>query len=456
MAFALGGDIVEVLAPDAVLDAPYDDPLRDIPGWLEPLRTSCADCGQNFTAERPRYPFSVQGWFNRMQFCVECTAYCSTCTEVVYMRREQRSIYSAWRIYTNNVIANSLYARYYTENCQLCSTPCERCRQTGRELIEVESRHGYANVCDECWDECNECGNQIVSGLGSCRACREDHARPGNHERLNYSYKPEPRFHGVNNNPYPGLYMGMEQELEPRSGWRANRALEHAKEVADRLDPRGLLYFKDDGSLDNGVEIVSHPMSIPYFREEYPWDLWKPNEGIGKAFHQTAHTGIHIHVSKAAFTKAHAYRFNAFHYLFPDFVELIAGRPSNHYTEMRPAQLHRMYDASGHWMSHDKGLVTKMAGIAKSKDYSDSRYWGINTQNEETFELRYFRSTIDAKRLKFYAEWLEAAFLYTQQGWVRSRKAERMLTPHNMRMWCEAQRGTKFSALTRFLVAKGV
>lgn len=336
----------------------------------------------------------------------------------------------------------------YTENCHICSVYCGVCEQAvPRDYVRtVMNSDGYrVSACDDCYDECYDCGNEIVAER-QCFYCFD--SKPS-HRVRGYSYKPAPNFLGANNNSHPQLFIGIEQELEAKQGRQAH--IDKAVALLDRVDTDHVLYSKSDGSLDVGIEIVSHPMSLDFFRDEYPWDLWKRGEGLGQWLHQNSHTGVHIHVSKAAFTKAHAYRFTAFHFLNPDFIEDVAGRPSNHYTNIRPygmmpeaeriAKLGRARD----FMSH-------LNQQAKAKTYNYDRYWAINAQNLETLELRYFRSTTDANRLKFYGEWIEACYEYTNTGWIRTRKAERRLNPVNFSKWVQSRQSGRWPNIEKFLV----
>lgn len=418
----------------------------------------CPSCDGPFSEINPRF-VTATGWSTLL--CMNCVVYCFGCADI----RSRRSVRPFTVIPVTGAArpewAVGVFINNTAEGCEECSSSCSECDDHGLpgDFITAQDVRGVLRVvCENCYTTCIRCGTFVVLGAIHCRRCVLTVENP-EHIKHQYSYKPKAKFHGAMNNPYPGLFIGIEQELEPRVPRNYRSALNTASELANRHDPTGLLYFKDDGSLDNGVEIVSHPMSIPYFMEEYPWELWKPGVGIGTVYKQTSHTGVHIHVSKAAFSRAHAYRFNAFHFLNPDFVELIAGRRSNHYTKARPEELNRLsvYNAQSlryERIGREKQIISVTSSVAKDKYRSYNRYWAVNPTNDETYELRYFRSTVDAKRLRFYGEWMEALFLYTQQGWIRTRHDERRLTPRNMHKWVEAQPSGKFPQLAHFLASK--
>ena len=69
------------------------------------------------------------------------------------------------------------------------------------------------------------------------------------------------------------------------------------------------LYCKHDGSLDDGFEPVTHPMSLSYHRTEMPWEaLLREAVRMGYLSHQSGTCGLHIHVSREAFGDTYAHQ----------------------------------------------------------------------------------------------------------------------------------------------------
>ncbi len=69
----------------------------------------------------------------------------------------------------------------------------------------------------------------------------------------------------------------------------ANRKVEH-------------IYCKHDGSLEDGFEIVTHPMSLEYHEKHMPWAaVLQEAVSMGYRSHQAGTCGLHIHVSRSAF-----------------------------------------------------------------------------------------------------------------------------------------------------------
>lgn len=444
----------------------------------EPARSECRICGRIFGSQADPWR-SDQGTVDHLDFgydrpyihtgirsdrllasdvCNRCCTECDNCGRVLPTHLTFQA-----RLLDEQESSN---LRYRSAQCSMCTRHCDSCGEAGdlNDVVTVSSptgmqiRIGY----ECCYAECDDCGRGMVERGrlgGSCFHCGET---TPSHRIRSYGYKPAPTFFGANNNSYPQLFIGIEQELEAKGHSESN--LNRAVDMLDERDPDHVLYSKQDGSLECGIEIVSHPMSLDFFKDEYPWELWKHGDGLGKFLKQEATTGVHIHISKAAFSKAHAYRFTAFHFLNPSFIENVAGRLSNHYTQMRPYGDNMSAtrpdlggrDRYGMPTQRGRSLLSHLNQQAKLKTYNYDRYWGINAQNHDTYELRYFRSTTDANRLRFYGEWMEACFLYTNTGWIRTNNEERRLTPVNFSKWVQTQQSGRWPRIERFLVREAL
>ena len=148
---------------------------------------------------------------------------------------------------------------------------CEDCLEVNTNLcaccgerIWTEEIHGddYIVLCRHCYDSyyttCEECGS-VIHTESACYDDDED--RPYCLDCYNklfrsairsYNYKPEPIFYGSGN-----LYLGVEIELD--KGGEDN---DNARRILDIPNEDGeKLYAKHDGSIYDGFEIVSHPMT---------------------------------------------------------------------------------------------------------------------------------------------------------------------------------------------------
>lgn len=78
---------------------------------------------------------------------------------------------------------------------------------------------------------------------------------------------------------------------------------DYAEELLDIANNDGeYIYIKSDGSLDDGMELVSHLMTLDYHKD-YCWsDIMRKAVSLGYRSHQTSTCGLHIHINRTAFS----------------------------------------------------------------------------------------------------------------------------------------------------------
>lgn len=238
-----------------------------------------------------------------------------------------------------------------------------RCTRCGR-LIHEE--HAYYDSDDDDEPFCDSCyhSSERINGI------------------RNYHYKPVPNFYGEG-----PRYFGVELEVDGAGEDKENarRVLSVANRIADHL------YIKHDGSLDEGFELVTHPMSLHYHCNEMPWQaVLNTVIDMGYRSHQTGTCGLHCHVSRNAFGETEAEQ-DAVIARILFFVE-------KHWTELlkfsrrTPRQLERWASRYG-YKEQPKDILdhAKKGGIG--------RYACVNLNNEHTIEFRLFRGTLKLNTL---------------------------------------------------------
>ena len=147
------------------------------------------------------------------------------------------------------------------------------------------------------------------------------------------------------------------------------------------------LYCKHDGSLDEGFELVSHPMSLRYHQEEMPWEkLLRAAAEMGYTSHQAGTCGLHIHVSRTAFGNTEAEQDTAIarvlYFFEKNWEELLK------FSRRTQRQLDRWAARYGY-----KEQPREILEHAK-KGCHAGRYTCVNLQNRNTIEFRIFRGTL--------------------------------------------------------------
>ena len=180
---------------------------------------------------------------------------------------------------------------------------CENC---GTRIWVDDAANSDPVLCQDCYDdcytECEGCGRLIhidnahyfddEPDYPYCRRCYE--SRCSNQFIHDYSFKPEPIFYGDSNR-----YFGVELEID--CGGHDDS---HADELADIANSynKQRIYIKHDGSLNDGMEIVTHPMTLEYHQNEMPWsDIMSKAVSLGYRSHKTSTCGLHIHVNRSSF-----------------------------------------------------------------------------------------------------------------------------------------------------------
>ena len=159
--------------------------------------------------------------------------------------------------------------------CEECynerTTVCTHCHN----VIWTDDDEGEEDfpLCQHCRDyyytTCEDCGRLINlddamyfdddSDYPYCQSCYERHEKRYIHD---YSYKPEPIFYGDTNR-----YFGVELEID--NGGENDDNAKIIFDIANRENPH--IYIKHDGSIDEGMELVSHPMDLNYHLTSMPW-----------------------------------------------------------------------------------------------------------------------------------------------------------------------------------------
>ena len=302
---------------------------------------------------------------------------------------------------------------------------CEPCRDEIMEngdysvCVQCENIYSENNVssfngddyCNSCYEnniyECDYCGDSYHTDNG-CN-CDGDDDYNSNSVIHSYSYKPSTEFFGSNDDT--SYYLGFELEVE----CRRNDRYDQAEAVQKVLGARA--YMKDDGSLNNGFEVVTHPHSLEeYNSPDFNWGFLETLKRGGVTSWNTSTCGLHIHVSRTAFNnvrlpyntsamvlarQAHELRFMKLIYDNQRQVERIAGRANNHYSSFA-----------------DKG---KLVGKVKYGRQENDRYSAINTENSATLEVRVFRGSLRPERVRSAIEFVHAAVEYTRDLKVTSK-----------------------------------
>ena len=247
------------------------------------------------------------------------------------------------------------------------------------------------NLCESCRDEyyvaCSECGRLLHNSEayyadsdeeGEVPCCESCYQRKVGGALHSYSYKPAPVFYGGG-----PLYLGVELEVDG-----AGKSASNAREILNVMNRRAeYVYIKTDGSLDDGLEVVTHPCTLEEHLKYLPW-----KDGIDaiRSMHYCSHNagtcGLHVHVNRDGLGHSCAAQdetIGKILYLFERFWQEVL-----RFSRRTESQMN-------HWAARYgyKNSGKEILDHAKY-DSGNGRYACINLTNYDTIEFRAFRGTL--------------------------------------------------------------
>jgi hypothetical protein len=337
-----------------------------------------------------------------------CTNGCNDCNRSIATTNNRLNPYQTdWRVSYNDFI--DVITLDGEDRCEACAITyreerggdfyyCENCEEQYHESntqYYMDERYCYSCVEDNAYT-CEDCGDDCWSG--GDHYCSSDDDDNYNSPIHSYSYRPSPAFFGKGK-----YHLGFELEVETRNSSRYEGAELAQSEFGAHV------YLKDDGSLNDGFEIVTHPHTLTEYQNNFNWAGLSKLKSHGLRSWNTSTCGLHVHVSREAFSvdgvrlsydqrilkrQAHELRFMKLIYDNERQVGRIAGRSNNNYATFQ-----------------DKGKL-----VRKLKDgyQENGRYSAINTENDATLEVRVFKGSLRPERVLSALEFVTASVEYTR------------------------------------------
>lgn len=355
----------------------------------------CDECGERFYKDSDEQTVTYNGDI----ICERCTEeeyfWCEDCGEWHHRYEEN------WCAEDCSSICNDcLNEERHHFRCSHCGE-VHRVRDARTVFVNEEDNEQW---CENCFNYyayyCEECeryysGRTVnVNEDGVCEFCRRRDQPCGDIEKWhaprgvrNYGYKPDPCFcmteeQKENCTLAQLICLGFELEMEDHrcDGYNVD-------EDADYLnDTLGYTYCKHDGSLTNGLELVSHPATIEYIMEHKSIFKEALDAMIDKGYtsHDNRNCGLHFHISLAPMLEKNEHSvaniLAIVDTLWDKFVHF--SRRTNRQLE----EWAQRYNTKG--IPHEELYKT-----AKQHSKHD-RYMAVNLRNEHTVEIRMFRGTL--------------------------------------------------------------
>lgn len=260
---------------------------------------------------------------------------------------------------------------------------CEHC---GKRIWRFDNAgSGSFPLCRDCFDDhyttCENCGCVIheddanyICGEPYCDDCYDSEREHSIHD---YSYKPAPIFYGTNKR-----FFGVELEID--CGGKDDDNAETLLEIGNSGDEK--IYIKSDGSLDDGMEIVTHPMSLDFHKTIMPWEkIMNKSVDLGYKSHKTSTCGLHVHVNRDTFGNTRETQ--------DDAISRVLYFVEHHWNEL--LKFSRRTEAQmSQWAARYGYKNNPKEILDHAKNNVDNRYTCVNITNWNTVEFRMFRGTL--------------------------------------------------------------
>ena len=367
----------------------------------------CEFCGGAFDSNRWAHRLALDSNAQPRAAHIRCSWVCLCCDLTFIGRARGELIYEVLGHDREHL---SMTANYLINGGQVCRTELERykemngaddvweCNNCGELYTESYAepyRHYGTTYCEPCYDDCiHYCDDCDTSYMESDdHDCRSETSSDYIHD---YGYKPTPHFFPERGHRY---YLGFELEVERKGDYTIS---DGADSVYNTFGDR--VYMKEDGSLYDGFEIVTHPHTLESYKKDFPWEGLRKLRSLGFRSWDTDSCGFHVHVSREAFgnpeadgilkVQAHELRFMKLVYDNQRQVGRIAGRTGSRFATFA-----------------DKGHLVNKVKLGRQ---ADGHYSAINTENEDTIEVRVFRGSLRKERILSALEFVTAAVEYTR------------------------------------------
>ena len=298
----------------------------------------CVVCGENLSEDEVYV-------FNENCYCEDClddeTFVCECCGERFFNSENDGD--------DNINLCTSCYDRHYTT--------CDSCER----IISFDCAYYLENEYGDEDTYCQSCYEREKS-------CKYIH---------DYSYKPDPIFRGNGKR-----YFGVELEVDEggKSEENALKVLSVANEDCENI------YIKTDGSLEDGFEIVTHPMTLEYHTKNMPWKgIVKKALNLGYRSHNTSTSGLHIHINRNSLGESVEVQDRVVARILYFF--------ENNWSELLRFS-RRTNEQLNRWAKRYGWKEAPMEILDDAKKRCGGRYSCVNITNYSTIEVRIFRGTL--------------------------------------------------------------
>ena len=397
----------------------------------------CRDCGLLVNKTLVKSTMNKEG--KEEYICGHCITHYGSCTFCDHLHEKE--------LIHNITFVTKDGNRDRAVACDVCfATKIRQCAFCGdfhsigeSTDIQLDGR-GPQPICHNCREtrikKCSECGMEMYvndSRASKKLLCHE--CRSYKKDILSWNFRPRPVFL-INEDKEKQfkdtLFFGVELEIEKLGRCQLDNS--QMSRAVRKIWPFKHVYCVHDGSLESGFEIVSQPFTWSRHMKDRP--LWEDTFiCFDKYGYSTGpRAGMHVHMSKAAFTTVHLYKFVNFLYKEStrQFLQAVAGRKLG----------------ENQYCKFDKGDVENTAKLAKHKDNmsADKHHSAVNLENNATIETRIFAMPANFEGMYKNLEFMHALYVFSKES-----KYKDMVVNKFLEFLTEPQHRGRYRNLVNFL-----
>ena len=280
--------------------------------------------------------------------------------------------------------------------CSVCARTSVFCSYCGAYIPSGSRRrqaeHHLEYLCHTCMVRvqfCPICDIQLINiNELSCPDC----SQMNNGYIHDHGYTP--LFNFFPSYSPQTLFLGVELETD---GYTSNTLQETANKIGVLSRSQSLFFMQRDGSLQRGFEITTHPATLEYHENTFPWtEITKTIKDNGGKSHNTETCGLHVHFNRDYLGSYPFFDDNLSKLIF--IVEKLwrplvkfSRRENCHLRRWAGRYNQRPIDREG---KYDNQALDDIKGAG-------SRYQAVNIHSPsgQTIEIRIFRGTLDVPTL---------------------------------------------------------
>jgi hypothetical protein len=328
--------------------------------------------------------------------------------------------------------------------CDCCGAVVHRGETGWGKTISSGVRTGQqfrfckACITDHAVVACNDCGayvlkGEIVQATGLCMKCHLDSTATKKQAEIHsHTYKPKLVF--ISTTPVIDGTYGLEIEVD--DGHHSSDLMEYLEELKE------LIRLKSDGSLNDGFEIVTFPMTLDCHKTIVPYeDMFRRLHDDGYTSHENSTCGLHIHVGRTGFGNTARSqnpaigRFIWLTEVFKDQIRIFSRRKDYRYCQ---------------FYGFSASMSPKQMLTYARNENRHSRYKAVNLQNAGTIEVRIFKGSLKTSTVLASIELCD----YMRKYVIKNKDDSAYTSALTWNTFISGVRSSEYPNLKNYLVTK--